>query len=55
MLCATTIPTAAREGLLEFMGDDDDYPPIGWLTAEEALVLFEEELKGEENILENEG
>jgi len=33
-----------REGLLEFMGDDDS-DPVGWLSAEEALVLFEEELK----------
>lgn len=28
-----------REGLLEFMGK------VGWLSAEEALLLFEEELK----------
>lgn len=28
-----------REGLLEFMGK------VGWLSAEEALVLFEEELE----------
>ena len=37
------------------MGGKDDSDTVVWLTAEEALVLFEEELKGEENILENEG
>ena len=33
-----------KEGLLEFMGDDGS-DPVGWLSAEEALLLFEEELK----------
>ena len=31
-----------REGLLEFMGEKDDSDTVGWLTAEEALKLFEE-------------
>ena len=33
-----------REGLLEFMADDDS-DPVGWLSAEEALILFEEAME----------
>ena len=40
-----------KEGLLEFMADDDS-DPVGWLSAEEALVLFEEELKHREETSE---
>ncbi len=34
-----------REGLLEFWNCKEHTPCVGWLTAEEALVLFEDELK----------
>ena len=33
----------SEEGLLEWWNQKDQ--PVGWLSAEEALVLFEEELK----------
>ena len=42
----------SEEGLLEWWNQKEDSDPVGWLSAEEALVLFEEELKGEEKLLE---
>ena len=37
-----------KEGLLEWWNQKKKTDPVGWLSAEEALVLFEEELKGME-------
>ena len=34
-----------KEGLLEWWNQKKKTDPVGWLSAEEALVLFEEELK----------
>lgn len=38
----------SEEGLLEWWNQKEDSEPIGWLSAEEALILFEGELKGVE-------
>ena len=35
----------SEEGLLEWWNQKEGSNPVGWLSAEEALVLFEEELK----------
>ena len=44
-----------KEGLLEFMANEKGSDPVGWLSAEEALLLFEEELKRMGETLEDKG
>jgi hypothetical protein len=44
-----------KEGLLEWWNCKKKTDPIGWLTAERALVVFEESLKADGEPLEGKG